>query len=83
MKKRDFDPFDEDAILYLIEKSEGHPSTLNSLCYISLELVSAISPDAIITESIVREAWTKFPNKTIHHEAINWYKEKGLYQKQD
>ncbi len=83
MKKRDFDPFEEDAILYLIEKSEGHPSTLNSLCYISLELVSSISPEAIITESIVQEAWNKFPNKTIHQEAINWYKEKGLYQKQD
>ncbi len=83
MKKREFEPFDEEAILYLIEKSDGHPSTLNNLCYISLELASSISPDAFITESVVEEAWTKFPNKRIHQEAIKWYKEKGLYQKQD
>lgn len=83
MKKREFDPFDEEAILYIIEKSEGHPSTLNNLCYISLELASAVSPDAIITESVAGEAWEKFPNKRIHQEAIKWYKEKGLYQKQD
>ncbi|MBU4491942.1 MAG: ATP-binding protein [Euryarchaeota archaeon] len=83
MKKRDFDPFNEEAILYLMEKSEGHPSTLNNLCYISLELASAISPDAIITESVVEEAWNKFPNKGIHQEAIKWYKEKSLYYKQD
>lgn len=83
MKKHDFDPFDEEAILYLIEKSDGHPSTLNNLCYISMELTSAISPDATITESIVEEAWEKFPNKRLHQEAIKWYKEKGLYQKQD
>ena len=83
MKKRDFDPFDEEAILYLIEKSDGHPSTLNNLCYISMEIASAISPDAIITESIVEESWKKFPNKKLHQEAIKWYKEKGLYQKQD
>ncbi len=83
MKKHDFDPFDEEAILYLIEKSEGHPSTLNNLCYLSMELASAISPDAIITESIVEESWKKFPNKKLHQEAIKWYKEKGLYQKQD
>jgi len=83
MKKHDFDPFDEEAILYLIEKSEGHPSTLNNLCYLSMELASAISPEAIITESIVEESWKKFPNKRLHQEAIKWYKEKGLYQKQD
>jgi len=83
MKKRDFEPFDEEAILYLIEKSEGHPSTLNNLCYISMELASAISPDAFITESVVEDAWKKFPNKRLHQEAIKWYKEKGLYQKQD
>ncbi len=83
MKKRDFEPFDEEAILYLIEKSEGHPSTLNNLCYISMELASAISPDAFITESVVEEAWKKFPNKRLHQEAIKWYKEKGLYRKQD
>lgn len=81
MKKRNFDPFDNKSILYLIEKSEGHPSTLNSLCYISLELVSAISPEAIITESVVEEAWDRFPNKRLHQEAVKWYKEKGLYQK--
>jgi len=83
MKKREFDPFNEEAILYLIEKSEGHPSTLSSLCYFSLEIVSAISPEAIITEDEVEEAWKKFPNKRIHQEAIKWYKEKSLYQKQD
>lgn len=83
MKKHDFDPFDEEAILCLIEKSEGHPSTLNNLCYMSLELASAISPDAVITESIVKEAWEKFPNKSIHKEAIKWYIEKGLYEKQE
>lgn len=83
MKNHDFDPFDEEAILYLIEKSEGHPSTLNNLCYLSMELASAISPEAIITESIVEESWKKFPNKRLHQEAIKWYKEKGLYQKQD
>ncbi len=83
MKKRDFDPFNEEAVLYLMEKSGGHPSTLNNLCYISLELASAISPDAIITESVVEEAWNKFPNKRIHQEAIKWYKEKSLYYKQD
>ncbi len=81
MNKRDFDPFDNEAILYIIEKSKGHPSTLNNLCYISLELASAISPDAVITESVVEEAWEKFPNKRIHQDAIKWYKEKGLYQK--
>lgn len=81
MNRRDFDPFDNKAILYIIEKSEGHPSTLNNLCYLSLELASAISPDAIITESVVEEAWKKFPNKRIHQDAIKWYKEKGLYQK--
>lgn len=80
MTKRDFDPFNEEAILCLIEKSEGHPTTLNSLCYISLELASAVSSDAIVTESVIEEAWNKFPNKSIHQEAINWYKEKGLYQ---
>lgn len=83
MKKHDFDPFDEEAILYLIEKSDGHPSTLNNLCYLSMELASAISPEAIITESIVEESWKKFHNKELHQEAIKWYKEKGLYQKQD
>lgn len=80
MKRRDFDPFDEEAILYLIEKSEGHPSTLNNLCYISLEIASAISPDVAVTESVIDEAWGKFPNKRLHQEAIKWYKEKGLYQ---
>lgn len=83
MKKHVFDPFDEEAIVYLIEKSEGHPSTLNSLCYISLELASAVSSDTIITESLVKEAWEKFPNKKIHQEAVKWYMEKGLYEKQE
>jgi len=40
MKKSDFDPFEKDAIVYLINKSEGHPSTLSSLCYLSLEIAS-------------------------------------------
>ncbi len=83
MKKRDFDPFEEDAILYLIERSEGHPSTLNNLCYISLEIASTISSRASVTESVVEEAWNKFPNKRLHQEAIKWYKEKGLYQKKN
>lgn len=83
LKKHEFDPFNLDAISYLIEKSEGHPSTLSGLCYISLELVSNISSDAIITESVVKEAWEKFPNKSIHQEAVKWYKEKGLYENQE
>jgi type II secretory pathway predicted ATPase ExeA len=83
LKKHEFDPFSLDAISYLIEKCDGHPSTLSGLCYISLELVSNISSDAIITESVVQEAWEKFPNKKIHQEAVKWYKEKGLYENQD
>lgn len=83
MRERDFDPFDEEAIVCLIEKSEGHPSTLSGLCYISLELAAVISSDTIITESLVNEAWEKFPNKKIHQEAVKWYKEKGLYEKQE
>lgn len=83
IRQRDFDPFDEEAILCLIETSEGHPSTLGGLCYIALELASAVSSDAVITESLVKEAWEKFPNKKIHQEAVKWYKEKGLYEKQE
>ena len=83
MKKHDFAPFSEEAIVFLIEKSDGHPSTLNSLCYISLELASTISSDTIITEPLVKEAWEKFPNKKIHQEAVKWYIEKGLYDKQE
>ena len=83
LKKHEFDPFSVDAISYLIEKCDGHPSTLSGLCYTSLELVSSVSSDAIITESIVMEAWDKFPNKKIHKEAVKWYKEKGLYENQE
>ncbi len=80
MKAHLLDPFDEGGILFLMEKSEGHPSTLNSLCYMSLELVSNISSDALITESIAKEAWERFPNKKIHQDSVKWYQEKGLYR---
>ena len=79
MKKSDFDPFEKDAIVYLIDKSEGHPSTLSSLCYLSLEIASFTAADASVTEEITREAWKKFPNKKLHEEAVAWYRKKELY----
>lgn len=77
MKKQDFRPFENDAIMSLIQKSNGHPDTLCSLCYLSLEV--AASFDTVVTEEITNEAWEKFPNKKLHKEAIAWYKKKELY----
>lgn len=79
MEKQDFSPFENDAILNLIQRSEGHPSTLCSLCYLSLEIASVTSSDSKVTEEITNEAWDKFPNKELHKEAVAWYKTKGLY----
>lgn len=79
MKKQEFGPFDNDAIMSLIKRGEGHPSTLCSLCYLSLEVATLTSPDSAITEEIINEAWEKFPNKELHKEAVAWYKSKDLY----
>ncbi|MCX9082450.1 MAG: ATP-binding protein [Candidatus Methanoperedens sp.] len=79
MKKQEFGPFDNDAIMSLIEIGKGHPSTLCSLSYLSLELAALTSPDSAITEEIINEAWKKFPNKELHKEAVAWYKSKELY----
>lgn len=80
MNKQDFSPFENDAIMDMIERSRGHPSTLCSLGYLSLELAAIISSDCIVTEEIINEAWNKFPNKELHNEAVAWYKKKELYQ---
>lgn len=79
MRKQDFGPFENDAIMNLIEKSEGHPGTLCSLSYLSLEVAAITSSDSPVTEEATNEAWDKFPNKELHKEAIAWYKTKGLY----
>jgi len=63
----------------LIERGNGHTSTLCSLCYLSLEVAALTSPGSAITEEIVNEAWEKFPNKELHKEAVAWYKSKELY----
>jgi hypothetical protein len=78
VKNLDFDPFTEGAILRLIALSEGHPSTLNGISYLSLELASLEGSESMVTEDTVESAWKKFPNKSLHVEAIKWYKEKGL-----
>lgn len=79
MEKQDFSPFDNDAIMSLIKRSGGHPDTLCSLCYLSLEIASISSSDTLVTEEITKEAWEKFPNKELHKEAVAWYKSKELY----
>lgn len=79
MQKQDFAPFDIDAIMSLIKRGEGHPSTLCSLCYLSLEVAAATSFDSLVTEEMTNEAWEKYPNKELHTEAVAWYKSKELY----
>lgn len=79
MKKHEFGPFNNDAMMSLIKRGEGHPSTLCGLCYLSLEVAALTSPDSAITEEIINEAWEKFPNKELHKEAVAWYKSKELY----
>ena len=79
MEKQDFGPFDNDAIMSLIKRGEGHPDTLCSLCYLSLEIAAISSSDTLVTEEITKEAWEKFPNKELHKEAVAWYKTKELY----
>ena len=73
IKDREFDPFNLESIGLLIEKSKGHPSTLTDLCYLSLE-IAADSLDSMVSESTVKEAWRRYPNKTGHKSAVKWYK---------
>ena len=74
LESKNLDPFELNAVKLLTEISQGHPATLCNLCYSSLEIASEISPTAIVTEENVKEAWKKYPNKALHKEAIEWYK---------
>jgi len=78
LKLRDFDPFEKSAIERIIEICKGHPSTLCDLCYLSMEIACETSPHVLVLEEHVKEAWKKYPNKTLHREAIKWYINKGL-----
>ncbi len=78
LESKNLDPFELNAIEPLIEISQGHPATLCNLCYSSMEIASEISPTALITKENVKEAWKKYPNKTLHKKAIEWYRAKGL-----
>ena len=78
LESKNLDPFELNAVKLLTEISQGHPATLCNLCYSSLEIASEISPTALVIEENVKEAWKKYPNKALHKEAIEWYKNKGL-----
>lgn len=77
-RDRDFSPFTEQAMTALVELSQGHPSTLSNLCYLSEEIAASTSPDALITPDTVEEAWKKYTGKDVHRAAIQWYIDKAL-----
>lgn len=80
VRKNDLTPFEISAVELLVELSQGHPSTLTDLCYLSLEAASETSSEQRVNSDIVEEVWEKYNNKELHSKAVEWYREKGFYK---